>query len=64
MDQAVIETLQLLQLRAELLAILRGPDAHRRLQRWLMLHRSLAMKPSQEVAPGPRPTFMGSCDEG
>jgi hypothetical protein len=59
MDQAVIEMLQLLQLRAELLAILRGPDADRRLQRWLMLHRSLAMKPSQEVSPSSSPDAHG-----
>jgi hypothetical protein len=55
MDQADIETLQILRLRAELLAILRGPDADRRLKRWLMLRRSIAMRPAKEPAPGPRP---------
>lgn len=55
MDQDVIETLQILRLRTELLAILRGPDADQRLKRWMMLRRSTVMRPVREPAPGPRP---------
>jgi hypothetical protein len=33
MDQAIVETLQILRLRAELLAVLRSPDADRCLKR-------------------------------
>ena len=37
MDQATTETLKL---RSELLAILRGPDADRRLKQWLLLRQT------------------------
>ena len=58
MDQATSETLKLLQLRSELLAILRGPDADREIQRWLLLRRTLASAPvTAEPVLGPvRPT--------
>ena len=36
---------KLLQLRAELLAILRAPDANRRLRRGLLLRRTVASEP-------------------
>jgi hypothetical protein len=54
MDLAVIEMLQIIRLRAELLAILRSADADLRLKRWLMLRRSFAMR-SVEEPTGPRP---------
>jgi hypothetical protein len=46
MDQAATEViLELLRLRAELLDILRSPDADQRLTRWLLQRRATASVP-------------------
>lgn len=45
MDQLVTsETLQLLEWRAELLAILRGPEPELKVRKWLMVRRTELMQ--------------------
>jgi hypothetical protein len=53
MDQATTETLKL---RSELLAILRGPDADRRLKRWLLLRQTDDSVPKDPVPKDPAPS--------